>query len=344
MSARGLVLLLTPGADASAVRATLARLGIEGVLLSHEGERAIACASVGDPAILSALAGVRAVLAAPSPHPRVDRAPPVVDIGGVPIGAGAPFVVVAGPCAVESEEQIDGAAAIAARGGARILRGGAFKPRTSPYSYQGSGAVGLEWMRRAARRHGLAMVSECVCEASLDAVAAAADAVQVGSRSMHAYGLLKAVGRVGKPVLLKRGMAATLEEWLLAAEYLLEAGATGVVLCERGIRSFDPATRNVLDLGGVAHLLARAPLPVIVDPSHAAGRRELVPALARAAVAAGAHGVMIEVHPDPGLAKSDAAQALLPPEFLALAAELGALSAWMVGRETRAPACEGART
>jgi 3-deoxy-7-phosphoheptulonate synthase len=257
-----------------------------------------------------------------SPHPLVDTAGRVVDISGIPIGEGAPPALIAGPCAVESAAQIDQAARLAAAGGARLLRGGAYKPRTSPYSFQGVGARGLGWMRRAADRHGLAMVTEALTDKELPAVAELADMIQVGSRTMHAYGLLKEIGKTGKPVLLKRGFSATIEEWLLAAEYLLQAGAAGVVLCERGIRTFETQTRNTLDLCAVAHLLEHHRLPVIVDPSHAAGRPELVARLSRASLAAGAHGLMIEIHPDPERALSDGDQALTPERYLALGQEL----------------------
>ncbi len=257
-----------------------------------------------------------------SPHPLVDAAATTVTVAGIPIGAGAPAVLFAGPCAVESPEQIEQTAELAAAGGARLLRGGVYKPRTSPYSFQGVGQQGLLWMRRAADRHGLAMVTEAMTDRDLPAVAELADMIQVGSRSMQSYGLLKQIGQTGKPVLLKRGFAATVAEWLLAAEYLLQAGADGVVLCERGIRTFETTTRNTLDLCSVAYLLEHHGLPVIVDPSHAAGRPELVPRLSRAALATGAHGLMIELHPQPQFAKSDGAQALTPEAYLKLAKAL----------------------
>lgn len=255
-------------------------------------------------------------------HPLVDNAPNTVTVAGATIGNGAAPVLIGGPCAVESADQIEQVAALVASAGGRLLRGGAFKPRTSPYSFQGLGEPGLRLLREAASRHGLGVVTEAMSDADAPLVAEYADMIQVGSRTMHAYANLKAIGRVGKPVLLKRGMAATIDEWLHAAEYLLEAGAAGVVLCERGIRTFETATRNTLDLGAVAYLLETARLPIIVDPSHAAGRRDIIPRLARAALAVGAHGLMLEVHPSPGDAKSDGEQALEPDTFRALAQEL----------------------
>src|SRR5690606_8639796 len=190
----------------------------------------------------------------------------------------------------------------------RVLRGGAYKPRTSPYAFQGAGAPGLEWLREAADREGLLVVTEVLSEADAPAVAALADLVQVGARNMQNFALLRAVGATGALALLKRGPGATLEEWLLAAEHLLVAGARGVVFCERGVRGFDPSTRHALDVSGVA-LLAAQGQPVVADPSHAAGRRDLVAPLARAALGAGAHGLLVEVHPDPSAARSDGPQA-----------------------------------
>ena len=218
----------------------------------------------------------------------------------------------AGPCAVESERQIEELAAAVAGAGGRLLRGSAYKPRSSPYAFQGHGEVALAWLRAAADRNALAVVTEVLAEADAPRVAAVADLVQIGSRNMQNFSLLRAVGREQRPVLLKRGLAATVEEWLLAGEYCLAAGASGVVFCERGLRGFDPSTRNLLDLGAVAVLAHARKLPVVVDPSHAVGRRDLVAPLAHAALAAGAHGIIVETHADPGSARSDGPQALLP--------------------------------
>ena len=261
---------------------------------------------------LLAIDGVASVAEAESAHPRLDAQASTIRVGGASIGVGAETdpVWMAGPCSIESREQISALAARLAQIGVRFLRGGAFKPRSSPYSFQGHGAPALGWLREAAEAHGLLVVTEALGVEHVPAVAEVADLIQIGSRNMQHTPLLRAVGATGKPVLLKRGMAATLEEWLLAAEYCLVHGASQVVFCERGIRGFDPATRNLLDLGAVALLAHVYRLPVIVDPSHATGRRDLHAPLSRAALAAGAAGLMLEVHEDPGRALSDGPQAL----------------------------------
>ncbi len=276
--------------------------------------------------------GVRGLWQAPSAHPRIDAlAGSTVTVArargeSVRVGPGARPVLIAGPCSVESEEQITAAAKLAKGAGATLLRGGAKKPRTSPYSFAGHGDAALVWLRRAASAAGLGVVTEVTSEADVERVADVADLLQVGSRNMQAFALLRAIGRAQKPVLLKRGMSATVEEWLLAAEHLLVAGASGVILCERGLRSFDTTTRNLLDLGSVALVGSVLRLPVLVDPSHAAGRRDLVAPLARAALAAGAHGVIVECHPRPCSAKSDGPQALDEDGLRALARDMAALA------------------
>lgn len=320
-----MILTLKPDADPEAVRRALAARGLWVVRLDgadgpvafevRAHSRAVAAGELAD------LPGVAAVAAPPSPHPRLDAQPERIDVGGLEIGPGAPPVWIAGPCCIESEEQIEATAAAVAAAGARMLRGGAFKPRTSPHEFQGHGLAALDWLAAAARRHGLRTVSEALSERDAEAVAARVDMVQVGSRNMQNFALLRAVGATGRPALLKRGMAATIEEWRLAAEHLLVAGAPGVVFCERGVRGFDPASRNLLDLGAVALLAHVDRLPVVVDPSHALGRRDLVPHLAKAALAAGAAGVMIEVHAAPERALSDGPQALPPDEFAELLRE-----------------------
>ncbi|MBM4397117.1 MAG: bifunctional 3-deoxy-7-phosphoheptulonate synthase/chorismate mutase [Deltaproteobacteria bacterium] len=252
----------------------------------------------------------------------------VIRVGGQGLPAraiGAAPVVIAGPCAVEDEEQVEAVAAELARLGVGFIRGGAFKPRTSPYAFQGLGARGLGILAAAARRHGLATVTEVVDTRSVDLVARHADVVQVGSRNMANYELLKALGSTRKPVLLKRGFAATLDELLLAAEYLASAGNEDVILCERGVRTFARETRFTLDISAVPLLKRMTRLPVVVDVSHSAGRRDILPSLARAALAAGAHGVMVEVHPDPALARSDAQQQLDFAAFRELLASLAPL-------------------
>ncbi len=249
---------------------------------------------------------------------------------GVELG-GRRVLLMGGPCAVESEAQLMAAAEATARAGGRVLRGGAYKPRTSPYSFQGLGAEGLRLLDLARRRYGLAIVTEAMDEEGLERVAEVADLIQIGARNMQNYSLLRAAGRLHKPVLLKRGPSATLEEWLLAGEYVLAGGNGQVALCERGIRTFAHETRNTLDLSCVPLLKALTHLPVVVDPSHATGSWPLVAPMARAAVAAGADGVLVEIHPDPEQALSDGPQSLSLPQFAELAASLP-LIARAVGR------------
>jgi 3-deoxy-7-phosphoheptulonate synthase len=256
-----------------------------------------------------------------------------IRVGDVVIGGAEP-VVIAGPCSVESEEQILEAAHAAKAAGAQILRGGAFKPRSSPYSFQGLGRAGLELLSHAGRAAGLPVITEVMEPGLVEAVAEYADILQVGSRNMQNFPLLRAMGRSGRPVMLKRGFAATIEEWLLAAEYILVEGNAQVMLCERGVRSFDPMTRNLLDLACVPLLAQLTHLPVLVDPSHATGRRDLVVAMGVAAVAAGADGVMVEMHPRPELSQSDAAQTIAPDELRTLVTRARAVRAAL-------GACEG---
>jgi len=236
----------------------------------------------------------------------------------VPVGPET-FTFIAGPCAVESAQQTLEAAEMAKAAGATLLRGGAFKPRTSPYAFQGLGAKGLEILADVREVTGLPVVTEVVDARDVPAVAGLADMLQVGTRNMANFGLLQAVGESGKPVLLKRGMTATIEEWLMAAEYVAQRGSLDIVLCERGIRTFEPSTRNTLDISAVPVVQGTSHLPVIVDPSHAAGRKDLVVPLSRAAIAAGADGVIVDVHPDPEHALCDGPQALFGADLRALA-------------------------
>jgi 3-deoxy-7-phosphoheptulonate synthase len=231
-------------------------------------------------------------------------------------------IVMAGPCSVESESQVRAAAAAVKRAGAKILRGGAFKPRSSPYSFQGLGEDGLRLLRWAADEQNLGVVSEVMDVSQVDALSRYADILQVGARNMQNYSLLRELGRVRKPVLLKRGIAATLEELLLSAEYLLAGGNPDVILCERGIRTFESYTRNTMDISAIPIIKKLSHLPIIADPSHGTGRRDKVAPMARAAVAAGADGLIIEVHGDPDHALSDGAQSLFPAQFDRLMAEL----------------------
>lgn len=272
-------------------------------------------------------------LAARAVRPRGTR---VLGIGGDEL------VVIAGPCSVEDADQMNEVATAVARSGAKMLRAGAYKPRTSPYQFRGLGVRGLELLRDAGLRASLPVVTEVLSEADLEDVAARADVLQIGARNAQNFALLEAVGRTGKPILLKRGASMTIEELLLAAEYVLLTGNPNVILCERGIRTFERATRNTLDLGSVAALKRATHLPVLVDPSHACGRRELIVPLARAAVAAGADGLLVEVHPRPDESWSDAEQAISPETFAELMRAVSAeapLHDRYVARPTTIDAC-----
>ncbi len=282
-----------------------------------------------DPRELEVLDGVQRVVEVSVPYKLASRAfhplDSVVEVGDITIG-GEGIVVMAGPCAVESAEQINTIAAAVARAGARVLRGGAFKPRTSPYSFQGLGKEGLVLLREAADAHGMLVVTEAMDASQVGIVARYADIIQIGARNMQNFVLLREVGRAEKPVLLKRGFSATIKEFLMAAEYIMSEGNERVILCERGIRTFSDFTRFTLDLAAVPVLKRETHLPVIVDPSHATGRRDMVIPLARAAVAAGADGVMVEVHHRPEEALSDGPQALLPEQFERLMRELAPIA------------------
>ncbi len=256
----------------------------------------------------------------------VERPETVIRVRAAAFGGGH-VSLVAGPCAVEDEVDLVRIARSVQAAGATLLRGGAFKPRTSPYSFRGRGRAGLQSLARVRDELGLGVVTEVLDPRDVEEVAAVADMLQIGSRSMNNAALLVEVGRTGRPVLLKRGQAATAREFLLAAEYVLSSGTSAVVLCERGVRGFDRVTRNVLDVGMVAHLKTATHLPVIVDPSHAAGRPELVLPLARAGIAAGADGLIVEVHPDPSATHSDGAQAISPATFAEIARSTEAIAA-----------------
>lgn len=249
-----------------------------------------------------------------------------VDIDGVLVG-GDEVIVIAGPCSIESEEQMDLVASSVSAAGARILRGGAYKPRSSPYSFQGLGEEGLRMIREAADRYNMKVVTEVMEIGHIDAVCKSADLLQIGARNMQNFSLLKEVGRAGKPVLLKRGLSATIEEWLMSAEYILSSGNPDVILCERGIRTFETMTRNTLDLSAVPVVKSKSHLPVFVDPSHGVGLRNKVTPMARAAVAVGTDGLMIEVHPDPPSALSDGPQSLYPDQFDALMTQVRSIAA-----------------
>ncbi|HEV7702921.1 MAG TPA: 3-deoxy-7-phosphoheptulonate synthase, partial [Gemmatimonadaceae bacterium] len=293
-----------------------------------------------DASRISALSGVVQVIHVTQPYKQVSREwrpeNTIVTIApGVEVG-GNEVVIMAGPCSVESEEQIVLAAQQVKAAGASCLRGGAFKPRSSPYSFQGLGEIGLEYLATARKETGLAIVTEAMDEAGAELVAEYADCIQIGARNMQNYSLLKFVGTLGKPVLLKRGLAATINDLLLSAEYVLASGNKDVILCERGVRTFDPATRNMFDLTAIPIVQQLSHLPIVADPSHGTGIRDLVTPMARAAVAAGANGILVEVHPNPERALSDGAQSLYPEQFAELVGELRAIAA-AIGR-TIAPA------
>ena len=294
-----------------------------------------------DSSRISALSGVAQVIHVTQPYKQVSREwrpeNTIVTIApGVEVG-GSEVVIMAGPCSVESEAQIVLAAQQVKAAGASCLRGGAFKPRSSPYSFQGLGEVGLRYLATAKRETGLAIVTEAMDEAGAELVAEYADCIQIGARNMQNYSLLKFVGTLGKPVLLKRGLAATINDLLLSAEYVLASGNENVILCERGVRTFDPATRNMFDLTAIPIVQQLSHLPIVADPSHGTGIRDKVLPMARAAVAAGANGVLVEVHPNPERALSDGAQSLYPEQFAQLVGELRAIAAAIGRTITPAP-------
>ena len=254
----------------------------------------------------------------------------VVKVGDVEIG-GNQVIVMAGPCSVENRDQIEKAAEVVAHGGAKVNRGGAFKPRSSPYSFQGLGEEGLRMMRQAADRNNLLVVSEVMDQNQIPLLSEYADILQVGARNMQNFNLLRQLGELRKPILLKRGISATIEELLLSAEYIMSGGNYDVILCERGIRTFETATRNTMDIAAIPVVKSLSHLPIVADPSHGTGRRDKVLPMARAAVAAGADGLLVEVHPDPDRALSDGAQSLKPPQFVEMMEQLRTI-AHAVGR------------
>lgn len=309
------------------------------------GKQRVAIGLVGndgnvDEGRLVALRGVREVIPVTQPYKQVSREwreeDTIIRLGNGTVIGEREVVLMAGPCSVESREQILKIAHSLRQAGATILRGGAFKPRTSPYSFQGLGEQGLEFLAEAREQTGMAVVTEALDPRGVELVARYADMIQIGARNMQNYSLLRAAGQAGRPVLLKRGMAATVQELLLAAEYIVKEGEDRVILCERGLRSFDDHARNLLDLTVVVTIHELSHLPVIVDPSHGTGVRTKVPPMARAAIAAGADGVMIEVHPDPDRSVTDAAQALSPDQFTRLVEELEGI-ARSIGRDLTDP-------
>jgi 3-deoxy-7-phosphoheptulonate synthase len=311
-----------------AVIQEIERLGYRGIPMPGAQRTAVCIIGnkgpVEDSRLLT-MDGVKETIPVTKPYKLVSRETQaestVISIGDIKVGAAGP-VVMAGPCAVESEEQALTIARFVKEYGAKVFRGGAFKPRTSPYSFQGLGEKGLEILEKVRKETGLLIVTEATDHANLDIVEKYADIIQIGARNMQNYSLLRLAGQVSKPILLKRGFAATIDELLMAAEYIMSEGNTQVILCERGIRTFSDTTRNTLDLSAIPSIKEASHLPIIVDPSHAAGRREYVIPLSKGAIAVGADGLLVEVHHDPSHALSDGMQSLYPQQFEELMKEI----------------------
>ena len=316
--------------EAGGVRVMVSE-GTQTTILGAEGD-----AGGLDQEFLSQLPGVERVMRVTEPYKKANRKyhpdDSVIDVGGgVRVGGGR-LVVIAGPCSVESESQMVGVAKAVKASGAAAMRGGAYKPRTSPYSFQGKGEEGIRLLQEAKQATGMPIVTELMSSDQLPLFLEAVDVIQIGARNMQNFDLLKKVGRTKKPILLKRGLSATIEEWLMSAEYIMSEGNPNVILCERGIRTFETYTRNTLDLSAVLAVKALSHLPVVVDPSHACGRAWMVEGMAMAAVAAGADGLIIEVHNDPAQALCDGAQSITPEQFEALMGKVRSVAA-CVGRE-----------
>jgi 3-deoxy-7-phosphoheptulonate synthase len=335
-----MLVVMQEGASEAQTEAVINRLVEMGFTVHRStGVRHTVLGGVGpmddfDPAVLEVLEGVKECHRIVSPYKLASRhwkpAGTVIKIGNVEIGG--PLVVsMGGPCSVESREQIESVAESVAGAGAQVIRGGAFKPRSSPYSFQGMGEEGLQIMRAAADRHGLLVVSEVMDHLQIPLLLQYSDILQVGARNMQNFNLLRELGKTRKPILLKRGIAATIEELLLSAEYIMSGGNYEVMLCERGIRTFETSTRNTMDISAIPVLKRLTHLPVIADPSHGTGKRDYVLPMARAAVAAGADGLIVEVHPDPDHAVSDGAQTLRPEQFAEMMGQVRAI-AGAIGR------------
>jgi 3-deoxy-7-phosphoheptulonate synthase len=334
-----MMIVMSPEATTDQIEAVKARLESVGRLhvLVMPGELTTAIGAIGDPEGvaelgLEGMAGVDRVVPISRPYKLASselahHAPTVLHISGRQVGGGETFCLIAGPCTVESREQTLAVARAAAAGGASMLRGGAFKPRTSPFAFKGLGPQGLEILAQARAETGLPVVTELLDSQYADLVAQTADVIQIGARNMQNYGLLEVAGKLGKPVLLKRGLSSTVEELLMAADYVLKEGNEAVILCERGIRTFENATRFTLDLSAVPWLKLHTHLPVIVDPSHASGDRRLVGPLSRAAAAVGADGILVEIAPDPETAICDGPQQLAAADFEDFARDVAAHAA-----------------
>jgi 3-deoxy-7-phosphoheptulonate synthase len=335
-----MIIVLRPNAPADAAERLLAKIADAGLTPLHmPGTERVVLGALGDERVLADLAldgdpAVESVKPILAPFKLVSRElhphDTIVRIGDVAFG-GAEVRIIAGPCAVENPDQIRASAEAAKAAGATVLRAGAYKPRTSPYGFSGHGPEGLKMLREAGDALGMPVVTEVMDTADIGIVSDHADALQIGARNMHNFALLRAVGKAGRPVVLKRGLSAKIEELLLAAEYLLAAGNDQVILCERGIRTFETATRNTLDLNAVPYIKRKTHLPIIVDPSHGTGIRDLVTPMALAAIACGADGIMVEVHENPAAALSDGAQSLYPDQLKKLTEALAPV-ARAVGR------------
>lgn len=333
-----MIIVMSPEASKVEIDSVITRITDVGLKVHlSEGKFRTIIGVIGDKKLIAelpveAMSGVEKAVSVTESYKLVGREfkheDTIVDVDGIKIG-GSNLAIMAGPCAVESLEQLLESAEIVKRAGAQFLRGGAYKPRTSPYSFQGLEEKGLEMLAEAREKTGLKIVTEVVDVQSAEVVSQYADILQIGARNMQNFQLLKAVGKIDKPVLLKRGLAATLNEWLNAAEYIMSEGNYNVIFCERGIRTFEDYTRNTLDLSAVAAIKNISHLPIIVDPSHGTGVWKLVRPMARAAVAAGADGVMIEVHPNPAKALSDGKQSLTPENFEIMMQEVRSIASLM---------------
>jgi len=336
-----LIIILEKGARDEQVEEIIKQVEDYGFAIHRStGEEQILLGAIGikpnfDTRKIKILDGVSAVYRVTEPFRLASRGHKkentVIKIGDVILGANE-IVTIAGPCAVESEKQIMTIAKIVKDAGAKILRGGAFKPRTSPYSFQGLGEDGLKFLRKAGDEFGLAVITEIMDPIRIELIYKYTDIFQLGSRNMQNFPLLRELGKVDKPVMIKRGMSATIDEWLMAAEYILASGNESVMVCERGIRTFETSTRNTFDLSAIPVIHQRSHLPIIADPSHATGIRDKVIPMARAAVAAGTDGLMVEVHHDPSSAMSDGPQALLPEQFKELMSQVRMI-AEVIGRK-----------
>lgn len=334
-----MIIVMKPQATQAEIDNVIKSIETSG-LKSHivEGEFQTVIGVIGDKAVISSqpfetYSGVEKKVAISASYKLVSRdfkkEDTVIDVGGIKIGDGS-LVVMAGPCAVESLDQIMEAARIAKEGGAQFLRGGAYKPRTSPYAFQGLEEEGLKYLAAAREATGLKIVTEVTDVESVELVASYADVLQIGARNMQNFKLLKAVGKANRPVMLKRGLSATMDEWLNAAEYIMSAGNPNVIFCERGIRTYETYTRNTLDLAAIGILKHLSHLPVIVDPSHGTGKWRLVKPMAMAAVTAGADGIMVEMHPQPEKALSDGAQSLNPEHYADMMNAITKLKAFLL--------------